>query len=94
MLLIIPLGFVSDHMEVLFDLDTEAKDICEKHSMNMVRVPSVGTHPSFVKMIRELIQERIENWPSRATVGDLPASHDVCPVDCCLYPQTRRPQPQ
>ena len=41
--LIIPLGFVSDHMEVLFDLDTEAKDICEKHSMNMVRVPSVGT---------------------------------------------------
>lgn len=92
--IIIPLGFVSDHMEVLFDLDTEAKDICDKHSIKMVRIPSVGTHPLFVRMIRELIQERIENWPTRAAVGDLPASHDVCPVDCCLYPQTRRPQPQ
>ncbi len=87
---IIPLGFVSDHMEVLFDLDTEAQDISEKHSIGMVRVPSVGTHPLFVQMIRELIQERIENWPTRAAIGDLPASHDVCPVDCCLYPQPQR----
>jgi ferrochelatase len=88
---IIPLGFVSDHMEVLFDLDTEAKATCDKLGLGMVRVPSVGTHPLFVKMIRELLQERIENWPTRAAVGDLPASHDICPVDCCLYPQQRRP---
>lgn len=89
---IIPLGFVSDHMEVLFDLDTEAKDTCEKLGIGMVRVPSVGTHPLFVKMICELLRERIEDWPNRAAIGDLPASHDVCPVDCCLYPQQRRPQ--
>ena len=88
---IIPLGFVSDHMEVLFDLDTEAKDICEKLGIGMVRVPSVGTHPLFVKMICELLRERIEDWPNRAAIGDLPASHDVCPIDCCLYPQPRRP---
>lgn len=88
---IIPLGFVSDHMEVLFDLDTEAKDICEKLGIGMVRVPSVGTHPLFVKMICELLRERIEDWPNRAAIGDLPASHDVCPIDCCLYPQQRRP---
>ncbi len=87
---IIPLGFVSDHMEVLFDLDTEAKDTCEKLGLGVVRVPSVGTHPLFVKMIRELIQERIEAWPTRAAVGNLPPSHDVCPVDCCLYPQPQR----
>ena len=87
---IIPLGFVSDHMEVLFDLDTEAKATCDTLGLGMVRVPSVGTHPTFIKMIRELIQERIENWPTRAAIGDLPASHDVCPVDCCLYPQQRR----
>ena len=86
---IIPLGFVSDHMEVLFDLDTEAKETCETFGLGMVRVPSVGTHPMFIKMIRELIQERIENWPTRAAIGDLPASHDVCPLDCCLYPQQR-----
>jgi ferrochelatase len=86
---IIPLGFVSDHMEVLFDLDTEAKATCDTLGLGMVRVASVGTHPIFIKMIRELIQERIENWPTRAAIGDLPASHDVCPVDCCLYPQQR-----
>jgi len=89
---IIPLGFVSDHMEVLFDLDTEAKDTCKKLGLGMVRVASVGTHPLFVKMICELLRERIEDWPNRAAIGDLPASHDVCPVDCCLYPQPRRPQ--
>ncbi len=87
---IIPLGFVSDHMEVLFDLDTEAKAACDKLGLGMIRVPSVGTHPLFIKMIRELIQERIDSWPTRAAIGDLPASHDVCPVDCCLYPQQRR----
>jgi ferrochelatase len=87
---IIPLGFVSDHMEVLFDLDTEAKETCDRLGLGMARVPSVGTHPAFVKMICELLQERIENWPTRRVVGDLPASHDVCPADCCLYPQQRR----
>ena len=87
---IIPLGFVSDHMEVLFDLDTAAKAACEKLGLGMIRVASVGTHPLFIKMIRELIQERIENGSTRAVIGDLPASHDVCPVDCCLYPQPRR----
>ncbi len=87
---IIPLGFVSDHMEVLFDLDTEAKAACDKLGLGMIRVPSVGTHPLFIKLIRELIQERIDSWPSRAAIGDLPASHDVCPIDCCLYPQQRR----
>lgn len=87
---IIPLGFVSDHMEVLFDLDTEAKAACDKLGLSMIRVASVGTHPLFIKMIRELIQERIDSWPTRAAIGDLSASHDVCPVDCCLYPQQRR----
>jgi protoporphyrin/coproporphyrin ferrochelatase len=87
--IVVPLGFVSDHMEVLFDLDTEAKDTCQRLGLGFVRADSVGVHPDFIRMIRELIQERLENWPTRAAVGQLPASHDVCPENCCLYTQRR-----
>ena len=83
-----PVGFVSDHMEVLFDLDTEAKDLCEEVGINMVRSKSVGTHPKFITMIRELMVERMTGG-ERPAIGKMPANHDVCPQDCCLYP--RRP---
>lgn len=82
-----PLGFISDHIEVLFDLDTEAKQLCERLGIGFVRVPSVGVHPQFVSMIADLLQERIQPLETRASVGGLGASHDVCPVDCCLYPR-------
>ena len=55
---LMPIGFISDHMEVLFDLDTEAADICRELGLNMVRAATVGTHPRFVQMIRELIVEK------------------------------------
>jgi protoporphyrin/coproporphyrin ferrochelatase len=90
-LVIVPIGFVSDHMEVLFDLDTEAKDTCERLGVQLARAATVGTHPSFVRMIRELIQERVDSRADRVAIGTLGPSHDVCPVDCCLYPQQRRP---
>lgn len=79
---VIPLGFVSDHMEVLFDLDTEARDICKEIGLNMVRAASVGTHPVFVEMIRELILERIESQEPRC-VGSLGLRPTPCVVDCC-----------
>ncbi|MGH9340260.1 MAG: ferrochelatase [Acidobacteriota bacterium] len=53
-----PIGFVSDHMEVLYDLDTEARQLCSKIGLNMIRAATVGTHPAFIAMIRELIEER------------------------------------
>ena len=56
---IAPIGFISDHMEVLYDLDTEARALCEKIDLNMVRAATVGTHPTFISMIRELILERM-----------------------------------
>ena len=91
---IVPIGFVSDHMEVLYDLDTEAKDLCAKIGLRMVRVPCAGTHPRFVNMIRELIVERMALPEGSADVerpalGVLGPSHDVCPSDCC--PAPRRP---
>ena len=55
---IAPIGFISDHMEVLFDLDTEAADLCESLGMKMARANTAGTDPEFVRMIRDLIAER------------------------------------
>jgi ferrochelatase len=89
-LVLFPVGFISDHMEVLFDLDTEAKEICDTLGINMVRAKSVGIHPAFVSMIRELILERTSGAEKRAT-GTLPANWDVCPPDCCSYDPTKRP---
>jgi ferrochelatase len=82
-LVIAPIGFLSDHMEILFDLDTEARQLCQELGINVVRAQTVGTHPAFVRMIRELILERIDDEAQRRAVGTYPASHDVCEVGCC-----------
>lgn len=87
-----PIGFVSDHLEVLFDLDVEARDTAAELGLSLVRAPSAGTHPSFVAMIRELIEERLTASSSRPAVGRFAPSHDVCPADCCL-PGTGRQSP-
>jgi protoporphyrin/coproporphyrin ferrochelatase len=82
-----PIGFISDHLEVLYDLDTEAKQLCGDLQLPMVRAGTVGTHPEFVRMVRELIVERMRATPERVALGALGASHDVCPGDCCPAPQ-------
>ncbi len=79
-----PVGFISDHIEVLFDLDTEANEICEKLGINLVRAKTVGTHPEFVEMIRELVLERTSGTEIQA-IGCMPANWNVCPKDCCTY---------
>jgi ferrochelatase len=93
-LLIHPIGFLSDHLEVLYDLDVEAKALCDELGIEMVRSPTVGTHPRFVKMLRMLVQERIASSPgqSRAAIGPFGPGHDVCPETCCPAPP-RRPAP-
>jgi len=82
--LVIPLGFVSDHMEVQYDLDVELRELCDELGVNMVRAATVGDHPRFVRMIRELILERITASADRPALGNLGPCPDVCPVDCCL----------
>jgi ferrochelatase len=84
-LIIVPIGFISDHLEVLYDLDTEAKALCDRLSVSMQRAATVGDHPRFIRMIRELIVERMTGAADRPALGALAASHDVCPADCCLY---------
>jgi ferrochelatase len=80
---LIPIGFLSDHMEVLYDLDVEARDVCQRLGLDVVRAETAGTHPRFVRMIRELIEERILPGAPRLAVGALPPSHDDCTADCC-----------
>ncbi|MCC6509388.1 MAG: ferrochelatase [Pirellulaceae bacterium] len=90
-LAIVPLGFISDHMEVLYDLDTEAADLCQKLGIECVRVPTVGVHPAFVRMIVDLIEERLYERSERPYLGSYGPSHDVCPANCCLYTPAARP---
>jgi len=93
-LVVAPIGFISDHMEVLYDLDTEAAALCEDLGVEMVRAATVGTDPRFVGMARDLIAERAWALPERMAIGLLPASHDVCPLDCCPAPvRPGRPAP-
>jgi protoporphyrin/coproporphyrin ferrochelatase len=82
--IVAPVGFISDHMEVLYDLDTEARQVADELGLNLVRAATVGTHPTFIKMIRELIVERQTCADARPALGARGASHDVCPADCCL----------
>ena len=89
-MVIMPVGFVSDHMEVMFDLDTEAMDLCKELSINMVRAGSVGVHPQFVSMVSQLILERTTGAEKQA-IGNMPPNWDVCPKDCCTY-TPRRPK--
>jgi protoporphyrin/coproporphyrin ferrochelatase len=82
---VIPIGFVSDHMEVVYDLDTEAAGVAAELGLAFVRSATVGTDPRFVAMVRELALERMGEAPARA-LGQLGPAHDVCPVGRCRLP--------
>jgi len=84
-----PIGFISDHMEVLYDLDVEAKQLCDSLGLPMTRAKTVGVHPKFIAMIRELILERMNPGLERRAVGSLGLRADVCAEDCCPGPQRR-----
>jgi ferrochelatase len=86
---ICPIGFVSDHMEVVYDLDTEAVEVAAQLGLDLRRAPTVGTSPRFVQMIRELIGERLDASRSRLALGELGPWGDGCRVGCC--PVSTRP---
>jgi ferrochelatase len=81
--ILVPIGFISDHMEVLYDLDREARELCQELGMDLVRASTPGTHPLFVQMIGELIRERMDPQTPRRAIGSRPPHHDVCPAACC-----------
>ncbi|MGI8682905.1 MAG: ferrochelatase [Mycobacteriales bacterium] len=79
----VPIGFVSDHMEVIYDLDVEARERANSLGLRFVRAATAGTDPGFVATVRELVLERLSVTGPRRAVGRLGPSHDVCPLDCC-----------
>ena len=81
---VVPIGFVSDHMEVVYDLDTEAAAAAAALGLAFVRSATVGTDPRFVAMVRELVLERAADRDPRA-LGPVGPAHDVCPIDCCRF---------
>ncbi len=83
---VVPIGFISDHMEVLYDLDTQARELCDELGLRLTRAGTAGTHPRFVAMIRELIAERLAGEGPRVTVGALPPAPDACAASCCPPP--------
>ena len=86
-----PVGFISDHMEVVYDLDTEARQLCDRLNLHMVRAETVGADRRFAAMIRELVLERLGDAPRRA-LGSCGPSPDACLDDCCPAPRmSRRP---
>jgi ferrochelatase len=92
---LVPIGFVSDHMEVLYDLDTEAMATARELGIACERAATAGVDPRFVAMVRELLLERaaVERGeePPRAAVGSVPAAWDVCAAGCCANPRGHRP---
>jgi len=81
--IVCPIGFISDHLEVLFDLDEEGAEHAAGLGMTYVRAGTVGTHPRFVAMIRELIEERTMENPICLALGSRTPDDDNCREHCC-----------
>jgi ferrochelatase len=82
---IVPLGFVSDHMEVKWDLDTEARETAEEHGVVAIRVPTPGVHAAYVSGLVDLVLERRDGVPAdqRPALTALGPWYDVCRPGCC-----------
>jgi ferrochelatase len=78
-----PIGFISDHMEVAWDLDTEAAQTARRLGLGFARAATPGTDPRFVAMVRELVLERIDPAAPRRRLGTL-NTWETCAVGCCL----------
>jgi ferrochelatase len=81
-----PVGFVSDHLEVLWDLDNEAAGTAKKLGLNFARAATPGTDPRFVEMVCDLVRERLDPAAPRHALGRVP-TWDTCPANCCPAPR-------
>lgn len=85
---VVPIGFTSDHHEVRFDLDSRAKAHADRLGLPMARAATVGTDPAFVRMIRELVFEVIEPGRERRRLSEL-LDPGWCSATCCPPPPPR-----
>jgi ferrochelatase len=84
-----PIGFTCDHMEVVYDLDVEARGFAEDLGVRFVRAATVGVHADYVTMIRQLVEERLDPTVPRLALGDDGPWPDWCPPGCCPGPPRR-----
>ncbi len=90
--IVVPIGFVSDHVEVIWDLDNEAAETAARHNLFFARVRTPGVDPRFVGELVDLIQERLDN--AVVPIGELPGARrrpDFCASRCCANARTTKP---
>jgi ferrochelatase len=93
---VVPVGFVSDHMEVVHDLDTEAREVAESLGLGFARAAAPGSSERFARMVADLVAERSAQLPGaaaqapREALGSFGPAVSDCPADCCRY-TPRRP---
>ena len=96
---IVPLGFVSDHMEVMWDLDEEAVTTAREAGLHAERVPTPGIHPEFVSGLIDLVCERLDRQTGSVPTSPMPRPaltplgpwYDVCRPGCCANPRQTLP---
>jgi ferrochelatase len=81
--IVVPIGFVTDHVEVIWDLDTEAKETAEEQGLGFRRVATSGTDPRFVAALADIVEEHLDPNRERIAVTELAAVGDVCGHNCC-----------
>jgi ferrochelatase len=86
---VVPIGFVTDHVEVIWDLDTEAKETAEEQGLGFRRVATSGTDPRFVAALADIVQEHLDPARERLAVTELGAVDDVCGHNCCQVNASR-----
>jgi ferrochelatase len=86
----VPIGFVADHLEVVWDLDVEALGRATALGLPAARAATPGTHPAFVAMVAELVEERLDPAAPRRSLGRLAARPADCAPGCCPPPARRR----
>jgi len=89
---VVPVGFVSDHLEVVYDLDTLARQTADEVGLPFARAATPGTDPRFVAMVVDLVRERLDGRPvnERAALSGLGTWPDQCAAGCCPNPRGRR----
>jgi ferrochelatase len=88
--IIVPIGFISDHVEVIWDLDHEARETADELGLRMIRVATPGTHRAFVSAIADLVEERLRGAPPQA-LSDLGPWPSLCPAGCCANARANLP---
>jgi ferrochelatase len=83
---VVPIGFVSEHIEVRWDLDVEAAATAAEAGLRFHRTPPPAADPRFVAMVRELVEERLHPGAAKRALSRLGPAHDVCPQNCCGRP--------